>query len=549
MRTTGAVLFVSLGLTAAARAGEFRPDFGKAVLVRGGEKVAPLEVGESPPAGVDAGGLRIQVEESTVRALRPSTGKVVWSRTIEDGQRAAIVALGDDFVGLEYRARTEGDVWRPAGRGTLHRWKLSDGKELPALRVPDGKEGEEIAAVEIGEDGIFVLSVFGGDRSSPWEDPDHYRVTRFADHAVAWSRAYDSAGRTGGPHAMLLGGGGPAWAGPGTRPLSLIRGDLVVCAGGGEDIVAIDREDGGERWRLPAIWEFERSFVGPSVWSYFLSRGTGIWGDEDESDDEKQAKRAKLRKLRRIVAGPIAVPWQGTDGFFGNETRDGYRLFVAVAYDVNEEEGGYLSHAWVYEVNDVGRPVAVLPMPRMVRGGFRRGEEAVWVCAGGGIGATAPSFQRESHGMGGGGTDHVGRLAWYRQPASFEPPETAWLRTGRNGEYRVIDGDRMFLVPAGAWLVSKEEKVFRFPVRRLDLATGAEEDLVVEVPFTGEVPPPTGGSYSCSRDADGTERWTTGGPYFLAITGLSAEPDRIAVDLATTSGEAAHLVFPDPSKR
>ncbi|MCU0726911.1 MAG: hypothetical protein MUE73_14155 [Planctomycetes bacterium] len=539
--------FAVLCLGAASIAAEdFVPTPAKARLESGGVILAPSAVAAPPREGLRVGGLRIVAERGRLLAHRDVDGAVAWTLPIAKAETMSFLGVDAALLYGQCWVKAEDDNWRPSEPRKVERLDVAAGKWLEPLVLPgrsatDGAEpGEErVWALLSVRAAVLVLSGAEGKAAPYGENLSHYRVTCFREAGCAWTREFEGAGEIGGPSALRLGGGGPSYAAPGAHPLSVIHDDVIVCAGGGQDILALDLATGADRWRLPAVWEFERGFVGPSIWQHFLSRAVR---------DEDEAARARLRSMRRIVAGPFAVPHDGGlgtyDDVLGGSTAvpaPGYRLFVAVARNQNEESGGYLADAVVYEVNHEGTPIAIVPMPRMVTGGMPLAGEVLWACEQEALGATAPSFQRDGHGMGDWSTDHVGRLAWYRQPEPYIVPE-AWMRTGRTGPHLVIDGGRALSVPAGGYVLDRKDRVFRLPVQLVDLETGARVAMLLSVPFAGTVPRPEG-NYGLSTTPDGGEWWTVGGPHALAIVGLEVHGSLLDVTLAGAGEFAATLTF------
>src|SRR6266568_885840 len=144
----------------------------------------------------------------------------------------------------------------------------------------------------------------------------------------------------------------PSYARTAITSLCRLGNDRVlVCAGPSQDILALDAKSGEVVWKIERIWEFERGFVGPSVWRHFVGR-FGFREGEEKIDEQKRKDAAATS---RIIGGPVVVP-------FGKENR----IFVAVSK--RENFGGYASDCVVYEVADDGKPIALVNMPRSVIG-------------------------------------------------------------------------------------------------------------------------------------------------------------------------------------
>lgn len=524
---------------ALAEGGDFVPKLDAARLEIGGRARAParLVVPALPGRTFAAGDLRVQVEGSRIVAVREDTGKeAVVVPTGEESGAFLLGAGADGIVYVHLFATEMRDGQRVVeAPARVRRLSLETGKWLEPLLIPDARPGEDAIHVLPAAEGLTIVlsAVEKTDPDLHERQLALYRVTAFRTGPAGiaeklWSRAIESAGDVPSPGVGLLGGGGPRYAAAGLEMLSLAGDDVIVCAGPSQDILALARKTGEVRWRLARIWEFERGFIGPSVWQHFIARfgrDDFLFGAEEEQEKKVDPeKRKALAASCRIVAGPVAVPFEKE-----------HRLLVAVA----KARGltGYVDDCVVYEVSARGEPVAILDLPRMVIGGrdLTLPDGVVWLCERGAVAKVAPTRQSGFTGMGPGGTDCVGRLAWYREPAPPPPPD-AWLATGPAGHPSAFGEAVLVAVAGGGYVRSKDEKVFRFPLRRLDLATGAETALVLSIPFEGDAPPPTDNYRSTGAGSEA--RYETLGPYLMGVTRLDARGSRLEVTIGTSSTSA-----------
>ena len=79
-------------------------------------------------------------------------------------------------------------------------------------------------------------------------------------------------------------------------------------------------------------------------------------------------------------------------------------------------------------------------------------------------------------------------------------------------------------------MIDPATKIYRFPISVIDLKNGADRELVLKVPYKGDIPEPKS-NFSRSETALGKARWRTLGPYLLAITWLEIEGNRLQVTL------------------
>lgn len=397
---------------------------------------------------------------------------------------------------------------------------------------PGPKETENIQGALASSSRVVVITMTTDDDTG-WDGRGQlisYRVSSFKTGAASsdWSKTFTSAGKAARPGvALLWAAGAPAKVQPDVQPLSWLGEDLLVCAGPIQDILCLESNTGKERWRVERIWEFERHFIGPSVWQHEFGR----FGEDDvEKKNEKSEKDQKTEKKpstrqHSIIGGPVVVDLPKDQR--GGQDRS---IFVAVANGPNRY-GEYLSDCVLYELGSSGRPVAMVNLPRMIRGSEYRVQQdgLVWACQGGALVKVGVSRQRDPGiGMGPGGPDLLCRIDWYRHLSPKD--RDAWLTSEPAGDPLGFGDQYAFRVLGGGYVTDPEAGIYQFPLSIIDLKTGADRELVLRVPYKGKIPEPET-NYSRSTSPQGKDRWQTMGPHFLAITGLQVEGKRLHVTL------------------
>jgi hypothetical protein len=331
---------------------------------------------------------------------------------------------------------------------------------------------------------------------------------------------------------------------PRVRPLSWVGKDALVCAGPTQDLLCLAGDTGAERWRVERVWEFQRDFIGPSVWRHFFRRAGDPEGEMPlaKPPKEKRPKKpgaaghVRPGESASIVGGPIVVPAPK-----GRRRPGGDRIFVAVARGP-ARFAEYLSDCVAYELRSNGWPRAVATLPRMVQGGRYqvRKDGVIWACQGRAFVKLGLSPPRAVEGGGGpGGPNLLCRIDWYRQLARQEPQ--AWLTADAAGDPLAFGSDIAVRVAAGGYVTDPDKPVYRFPLALVDLRTGAEHALVLNVPYKGKLPEPKT-NYSMETLDDGKKRWQAMGPHVMAVTGLEVQDNRLRVTLGM-EGWAAVLAF------
>jgi hypothetical protein len=318
--------------------------------------------------------------------------------------------------------------------------------------------------------------------------------------------------------------------------LSWLGDAILVCAGEKEELLCVDAATGKVSWRVPRVWEFQRGFIGPSVWSHFIARfGSenlrGELGTPDEekarAEEEKELKtlRAEFEKQFQcaIIAGPLVMPAaKKANRKLGDP--DDARIFLAVAKGPNAWNYGYLSECIAYELSGSGRVLTMANLPRIVRG-YQYSTASgglVWGCEKGAI-VRLESAHSQWGGMGPGGPDLLCTIAWYRQ---FAAPELdGWLTADKVRDVVAFDSARAYRAVAGGYVAKKEEMIYRFPLSVVDLAGGAEATAILVVPYKGTLSLPTQNFSTLALQTHAH------GPYLLGVTQLNVEGEQLEVTL------------------
>jgi hypothetical protein len=344
----------------------------------------------------------------------------------------------------------------------------------------------------------------------------------------------------------------PDYASSDIQHLQWLGDDVLVCAGEKDDILCLSAA-GKTKWKIERIWEFERGFTGPSVWSHHIGPfRRSSWDlprdDAEQTDDEKTPERRKqadeirksLAKQREefnrqfecaIVGGPVVIP------AINKKEGAARGIFVVVAKGPSSRYWGYLSDCIAYELSASGGVEGMVNLPRMVNG-RQFGvvlDGVVWSCQQDALARLALDASSELRFFGGpGGPDLISRVSWYRQHA--EPERKAWFKSGKGGDSTAFGNRYAFRGGAGGFIADKKTKVYSFPISIVDLSSGADRTGLLQVPFEGEFPLPT---QNVSTVEDTTQAM---GPYLLAVTYLQLDGEQLEIVLGR-KGSAVGLVF------
>ena len=138
--------------------------------------------------------------------------------------------------------------------------------------------------------------------------------------------------------------------------------------------------------------------------------------------------------------------------------------------------------------------------------------------------------------MGGGHGDGISHVNWLRRLPDEEP--AAWLVTGKACDPVAFGDTHAFCLPAGGYIAREADSVFRFPIAAVDLSSGLDTELLLNVPFKGKMPIPTT-NYSSTTLPDGTHSYRTLWHQESAITELHASGGQLEIVLGQEKWSAS----------
>jgi hypothetical protein len=236
---------------------------------------------------------------------------------------------------------------------------LADGKcsepwpyDDAALGLNDAAQGEGALVNAVSGRGVLLVERIDGNVR-------HVACRDAQSGELRWVKSFAIAVPEEHAEAVLLAPmGTPASRGD-LRTLTLLGPVLVVAGGPTEPLVALDLKTGEERWRLERLWDFERGYVGPSMWQHHVGRfGQFAPGDEAEAAEALKQRRAEFdaSTVGQLAWGPFAI------------ARDGWRtesgLLVVATTAPRGEWPDQREQAWLYEISEHGQVVSVAPLPR-----------------------------------------------------------------------------------------------------------------------------------------------------------------------------------------
>jgi ankyrin repeat protein len=479
------------------------------------------------------GGRRFEIEQGRVVARGKDGEGPQWTAKAADRQHLRWVASDGKVAYLLAYLVGEGDRFdRYVTPPAVLRLDLSNGKWLEPLPTgtakAEGTRPAQVLSVLADSDHVAVLAALDRDRNDP-KAGAAFEVSCFRAGSAKplWAKSVSALGARPRPGAYLLAAARPNYADADLQQLSWMGDRLLVCAEAVQPILCLNRDTGTQLWRLDRPWEFDRGFIGPSVWRHYISR----FGQERFGEDKAKAEVARPAFDKQfdcaIVGGPVPVPLNI------RRDSDSHSVFVAVSKAPRGGFSGYTADCILYEFDDKGEPVAILKLPQMVRGGhFGKVKDGV-VWQGQNETFFRVSLARESSciGMGPGGSDHLLRMPWLRQVAEAEP--LAWLTSGKAGDPVAFCDTHAFCLPAGGYVTNGDRATFHFPLTAIDLRTGNEQPMLLHAPIRGTITAPKT-NFAETRVAGKTSIRTVG-PYRVAVTRLHTDGKILQVTLGAES--------------
>ena len=394
-----------------------------------------------------AGNLRLTIDKSRIAAADTSDNRAAWASQIPNHISVVWLGADEDTAYLLFnRMNPETEDIEFEKPVTIHRLVLRSGQWLPSLVVGD-KEPESLISILPGKHRVIMLTGITREASDGAEIAS-YRATCFAQDKTEplWSKSFPSRGQRPIPGVFLWASRRPNYATSSIQHLAWLGERILVCAEDVQDILCLEGDTGKEAWRLERVWEYQRGFIGPSVWSHFLSRfGLETTRLKDQKSDESRLAREAFDKQYAcaIVAGPLVVRGERNVGMSHD------RVFVGVSKGPLGPYSGYLSDCLVYELNEQGTPIAIIRLPEMIEGSsfFVMNDAIIWKCQNQAMVKIGLSEGRAGFVSGPGSTDGIGKINWYRQLDAKK--QKAWLVSGRM-DLPIVFGKSAFRLALGA---------------------------------------------------------------------------------------------------
>jgi ankyrin repeat protein len=547
--------------TPAAGSDTIEPQLPQARLLVDGNALEPTRTRPRYRSNHAAGDFRLEVDGPHVELCKDADSKPLWSVESDDGkhlQWLASTAGMAYFLGYSVDQQGHFDRYcEPPQIRSLdlgkHRW----GERLVAASAEqaDQKPGGVISAL-VDDQHLFVLATIV--EGKPADNQPHvtaYVVSCFGHNRTKplWTRSFAAAEPRPYTGGHLWAARVPRYASSNLQHLSWLGDRLLVCAEAKQPILCLNPDTGTDLWSCERVWEYQRGFIGPSVWQHYIER-FGMDPFFEPEGEKRSSEREQFNKQFNcsIIGGPIAVP------LAAGPNNDTHSIFVAVAREPQRVFGGYLADCVVYELSGKGKPVSMVNLPQSVNGSQFQVVKGgvVWQGANDSLMRLRLSERSGFFAMGPGGPDALTRIDWFRQAADEgdNSEQRAWLVTDRVGAPIAFNRTHAVRLPAGGFVATKTDRVFQFPISVVDLRSTVERPMMLRMPFRDELAAPAT-NYSLTDLPDGKKGYHAVGPYRLAITQLALHGTRLEIVLGmherATSVEfdLGSLVADEPTER
>ena len=526
---------------------EPKPKWSTAMLRIGDKEHSVLRDRSKSSTEVRVGNRILQVEPRVFRLREFDSLKTVWEEEIPSG--VSVRYLNRQGNTLVFESCKTNEHGEEIGRPELTRRVIKDGSKPAKLEIPFSETETTVRVVEVRVEGLDLYALTLATEPEDFtSQPVGYRLTKFNDGKRTWTRYFKSEGGLPSPGAFLLGSLGPGIDGHRARRIVELGELILVQAGEKEHLLAMKKSDGSVKWKVPAIWEYDRGFTGPSVWQYHVGRyGLQRWDTEyaeqtlEEAERENKGKlseaqkeyfeaaRKQLAEFREkakakpgwLFAGPVVLK---------GDPDQGPRIFIVTARSDEQRWANYLAKCAVYELDEDGRVLSMVELPRLVQRNdvTRLSDRVVWRTQADSILQLFPTT--ESWGRG----DTFTKFEWRRQPTVA--PRKAFLKQGAIYDPVAFENSLMIHVNEGGFVRKQDTGKMQFPIVLTDLTTRKSETIELQLSFEGQVELP---STNYSSDENGTT--SLAGILFM-LRDITLDKDRLSLSFEYGSEEKLHLL-------
>ncbi len=500
---------------------------------------------------------------------RDQRGILQWQVKDPSGRDLVAIIIWQDTLLLHRQPVMDNSTgrWDFSGCGEVLRIGLLTGSWLPPLPLDtDAKESLLVAdAISAGDRLLVSRSLW----ITPPKDEQFcsaLEVTSLQGTKAIWCRRWPCGKSIPQPDAFLLTGIQPVSAEGGPRPCTPCGDMVLICPGSTSALFAVALANGTDRWTLDRVWEYDRNFIGPSVWSHEIRRfgtetkwlafqraGTKTVNVTQEDKAKVDAEEVKVIAELHQDFDQHHMAWiNGGPWVMEHAVRDVQEpaILLSVAIAPQHPFARNLARERIFQINQRGEPENLADLPRVMSSPPCIHDGALcFAAAPGGVGAfrvfpSAGHLSAEFELR----RDCLLPLIWYHETA--DERADSWLQ----GTWRPAQA-----IGAGIALEPLDDGTVSDPTARLlvhhlrctDLSTGTGAQWILEVQLPSPVAVPATNFEEFQR-RDGSKAYAVALPDQVhSLTSLQILDDRLVITLGQPNEHTKEihvLVFALPKK-
>jgi hypothetical protein len=520
-------------------------------------------IGPSPV--IADGSILLAVDDAEVVATDANTGNRLWMAREPNGRLLKPLLVNDHHL-LVCR------LPKRLPSANKREWDFTGCAEVLRIDTHSGDWATPIADTANPNDQVVVSSIISAadridisrhhwEREQTWDSfiQTDLEVTVLAKSQVLWTRRWPCMPPVPEPGAFLLSDWQPTSAPDSICPCLAWEDAFIICPGPTSTIYCVNATDGKVRWSVDRIWEFDRDFIGPSVWCHIMRRfgrdevdeafhraGTKTVnvtpGDKALVDAQIPLVLAEWRKafnhdhLAWLCGGPWRVSRPHDE--FGRKQSDAILISVAIA--PQHPFAGNLARIRIFDIGEGGEVVAMADLSRPIRQAQALNEMLTFTSLPLGAGALRPfAYSRPVGGIG-GGPDCLLSMAWYEEPEDSITDawlQGSWKPSGAMGDHCVVQPKD------GGVIKNADDTSLTENLDLISLIDGSQRRCILKVPIGEKVRFPTE-NYSTFTRPDGSRGAVSFNSFSSDLpTQFTILGDRLIV----TIGTSRRLAFTIPS--
>lgn len=549
---------------------ECTAEWDKATLKLGNKSLPAWRSREAWPTEMKVGSHLVRLKESVIEVVDYDSLKRNWIETSRSNTEFRWIGTNHKVLFLLETPLRDFKYQESPFDVTLHEWTshthsslrvlqrvLANGTPLDDIVIEvnpsQSSRGFRLVDVLSTSDATYFLTNGYEETSGTFEKQLTYRVTKFTDKIV-WTSEFKSNGSIELPNTAILGTANPAIDEIHKVRMAECATNIVVNAGPTEDILALDAHTGEVKWQTPRLWEYQRGFYGPSVWSYYISRfglKPQFHGESNPKSTESKVSNSSAESESQqgwTAIGPLVLRCIDRTGDKVEAHSDGphdnkalWRIFFITAQaHPNTAKSNYLAAAQISELDETGQVISMISLPRLPDATHFHSlaEEIVGRCEGDTLVRILPTIDRSN-------SDSFTKI--FFAPRATSPVRKVDLQQGYFFPLQTETPWGRLSTEEGGFLVNLKEgprtrNTIHFPIVLNSRPDQATKELLFELPISGKLYLPT----------DGIDYWNqvplTRSQYLYMLRRIQSDETSISITLENEKHLGTAIDFKTPGE-